>query len=89
MNKSHDAEVNMSPNVHDLLQSALSLPDDQQRELYFALGEAMDQRGVPTLSDEWLAEIQRRSDEYDSGLVTPIPWEEVLERARARLKSND
>ncbi|MBL9082739.1 MAG: addiction module protein [Planctomycetales bacterium] len=79
----------MSPNVHDLLQSALSLPDDQQRELYFALGEAMDQRGVPTLSDEWLAEIQRRSDEYDSGLVTPIPWEEVLERARARLKSND
>ena len=32
---------------------------------------------VPPLSDEWLAEIQRRSAEYDAGSVQPIPWEQV------------
>jgi putative addiction module component (TIGR02574 family) len=33
----------------------------------------------------WLDEVQRRSAEFDAGLVKTIPAEEVFERVRARL----
>lgn len=39
---------------------------------------------LPPLSDEWLAEIQRPSAEYDAGLVQPIPWEQVRADALRR-----
>ena len=32
---------------------------------------------LPSLSDEWLAEIERHSAEYDAGAVQPIPWEQI------------
>lgn len=34
----------------------------------------------PSLSDDWLAEIERRSAEIDAGTVTPEPWPEVRQR---------
>ena len=34
----------------------------------------------PTLSEPWLAEIERRSAEIDAGVVTPEPWSEVRQR---------
>jgi hypothetical protein len=34
----------------------------------------------------WLEEVQRRSAEFDAGLVKSIPAKDVFERARARLK---
>ena len=33
------------------------------------------------LNDEWLAEINRRSAEYDAGLVNTIPWEQIRANA--------
>ncbi|HTQ39690.1 MAG TPA: addiction module protein [Pirellulales bacterium] len=43
---------------------AASVPDDQP----------------PTLSKQWLAEIERRSAEIDSGKVTPQPWSDVRQQ---------
>ena len=40
---------------------------------------------APTLSDEWVAEIERRSAEYDAGSVQPIPWEQIRAEAMQRL----
>ena len=74
----------MSPSVEQLLQSALSLPVSEQLELVAALNAAVDERGLRPFDDDWLAEIQKRSAEYDAGLVTPIPWREVKERGRSR-----
>ena len=34
----------------------------------------------------WLEEVQRRSAEFNAGLVETIPAEEVFERVRSRLK---
>lgn len=34
----------------------------------------------PSLSDAWLAEIEERSAELDSGAVTPQSWKEVRGR---------
>ena len=42
---------------------------------------------MPPLSDEWIAEINRRSAEYDAGLVQPVPWEQIRADALRRLKT--
>jgi putative addiction module component (TIGR02574 family) len=72
----------MSQQVEQLLQAALALSDEDQLQLVAALNAAVDERGLRPFDDSWLAEIQRRSAEYDAGTVKPLPWEEVKERAR-------
>jgi putative addiction module component (TIGR02574 family) len=72
----------MSRGVEQLLQAALALPDEEQLQLLAALLAAADERGLRPFDDTWLAEIQRRSAEFDAGAVKPIPWSEVKERAR-------
>ena len=72
----------MTQAVRNLLDNALALPDEEQLQLLAALQAAAEERGLRPFDDAWLAEIQRRSDEYDAGLVQPIPWAEAKERAR-------
>jgi putative addiction module component (TIGR02574 family) len=72
----------MSQGVEQILEAALALPDDDQLQLVDALLAAVDERGLRPFDDSWLAEIQRRSAEFDAGTVKPIPWAEVKERAR-------
>jgi putative addiction module component (TIGR02574 family) len=71
----------MTQAVQQLLQSALALPDEEQLQLTAALLAAVDERGLRPFDDSWLAEIQRRSAEYDAGAVKQIPWSEVREKA--------
>lgn len=52
---------------------------DQQR-LIDDLASAMPDDQPPTLSEEWLAELERRSAEIDSGLVRTVSWAEVRSR---------
>jgi putative addiction module component (TIGR02574 family) len=49
--------------------------------------DTLSEGAVPSISDEWLAEIDRRSAEYDAGLVQPIPWEQIRTDALRRRKS--
>jgi putative addiction module component (TIGR02574 family) len=79
----------MQQNVDQLLQAALSLPDEEQLRLVSALAAAVEERGLRPFDDWWLAEIQRRSAEYDSGNVQAIPWAEVKERARRQVSDRD
>lgn len=72
----------MSQGVDQLLQAALALPDEEQLQLVAALVAAVEERGLRPFDDSWLVEIQRRSAEFDAGLVQPIPWSVVKERAR-------
>jgi putative addiction module component (TIGR02574 family) len=48
------------------------------------LNESLD--AETPLSEEWMAEIQRRSDELESGKVKGIPWEEVKRKTREKLR---
>jgi len=75
----------MSQSVQHLFQAALALSDEEQLQLLTALGAAVDERGLRPVDDAWLAEIQRRSAEYDAGGIEPIPWAEVKQRARREL----
>jgi len=77
----------MSPNTKEVLKSAQALPTAAQMELIEALIAGLDEVDPEPLDDASIAEIQRRSAEYDAGLVQPIPWSEVRDRARRRKNS--
>ena len=71
-----------------LLSDASQLPLDERIQLIEALWDTVPDNAPPPLSDEWLAEINRRSAEYDTGLVQPVPWEQIRADALRRLKSS-
>jgi putative addiction module component (TIGR02574 family) len=68
-----------------LLSGACQLPIDARIQLIDALWGTIPDDAAPPLSQEWREEIQRRSAEYDAGLVQPIPWEQVRADALRRL----
>jgi len=76
----------MSPITRELLESARALPSAAQVELIEALIAGLDEVDPEPLDEATMAEIQRRSAEYDAGQVQPIPWSEV--RARPRRESS-
>ena len=78
----------MTASVDDILQQALALPDSERAQLVDALIATFAPEDAAPLDDTWLAEINRRSDEYDAGGVQPITWDEVKERARQRAQRN-
>ena len=67
-----------------LLADASQLPLDVRIRFIEELWGTVPEDALPPLSDEWLAEIDRRSAEYDAGIVQPIPWEQVRAEARQR-----
>lgn len=56
----------------------LSLPD--RLRLIDDLASSVPDDQPPALSSEWLAEIERRSADLDSGAVTAEPWPAIRER---------
>lgn len=60
-----------------VLSAASQLPIAERLQLIDALAATVPDDCPPTLSPEWLAELERRSAEIASGEVTPIPWEQV------------
>jgi putative addiction module component (TIGR02574 family) len=70
-----------------LLSDASQLPLDARIQLIEALWDTVPEDALPPLSDEWLAEINQRSAEYDAGSVQPIPWEQIRADAMRRLKT--
>jgi putative addiction module component (TIGR02574 family) len=70
-----------------LLSDASQLPLDARIQLIEALWDTLPDHAMPPLSDEWVAEINRRSAEYDAGSVQPIPWEKIRADALNRLKN--
>jgi putative addiction module component (TIGR02574 family) len=81
--------VSMQQNVDQVLQAALSLPDEDQLRLVSALAAAVEERGLRPFDESWLGEIQRRSAEYDEGSVQAISWSDVKARARRQVSNGD
>jgi putative addiction module component (TIGR02574 family) len=68
-----------------LLADAAQLPVADRIQLIDAIWETLPDDSLPPLSDEWIAEIQRRSAEFDSGAVETVPWEQVKAEAFRRV----
>lgn len=67
-----------------LLAQAIQLPLNERLQLIDSLWASVPEESQVAISKEWLAEIQRRSDEFDSGEVKTIPWETVRDEALQR-----
>jgi putative addiction module component (TIGR02574 family) len=68
-----------------LLADASQLPLDARIELIEALWDTVPEDAAPPLSDEWLAETNCRSAQYDAGSVQAIPWEHIRAESLRRL----
>ncbi len=71
-------------NYESVLADASRLPPVDRIQLIEALWDTLPPDTLPSLSAEWLAEIQRRSAEYDAGSAQTVPWEQVRADALRR-----
>lgn len=76
----------MAANFDDVIKDALSLPPGERAMLADHLLESLDWEKQKEIDALWAAEAERRNQEIDDGVVTPIPGEEVMSRLRARYK---
>jgi putative addiction module component (TIGR02574 family) len=68
-----------------VLADATRLPIADRVQLMDAIWDTLPEDALPPLSDEWLAEIQRRSAEYDAGNANTVPWAQVKAEALRRI----
>ena len=73
------------PTYETLLVDASRLPVADRIQLFDAIWDTLPEDALPPLGDEWAAEIQRRSAEYDAGGVKTVPWDQVKAEALGRL----
>ena len=64
-----------------ILSAAAQLPVGDRLRLIDALASSVPDDRPPHLSDDWIREIERRSDEIESGAVVTEDWADI----RARL----
>lgn len=67
-----------------VLADAAQLPVPDRIQLMDAIWETIPSESLPPLGPEWLAEIQRRTAEYDAGKAQVVPWQEVKADALRR-----
>ncbi|MFT4100024.1 MAG: addiction module protein [Burkholderiaceae bacterium] len=76
----------MGTQAADLLESALKLSETERAELAAKLISSLDGKQDADARSAWLAEIERRVEELDSGAVTAIPWSELRAKLEKRLE---
>ncbi|MCE5303011.1 MAG: addiction module protein [Planctomycetaceae bacterium] len=76
-------------NYETLLADASHLPVADRVQLIEALWDTLPADSPQPLTEEWLAEIRRRSAEYDSGSLTTIPWEKIRADALQRVGATE
>lgn len=75
----------MTPEVSNLLEQALSLSVEEQEALADSLISNLGGKVDEGLQAAWEAEIEKRIAELDSGAAKTIPWAEVRRRNLAKL----
>ena len=70
--------------LNEILNAAQALPESDRARLLDALWDSVSPECWLAPSDEWLAEINRRSAAYDAGDMQSASWDEVRERARRK-----
>ena len=68
------------PEYESVLTAASQLSVADRLRLIDDLAASVPDDQPPTLSREWLAELERRAAEIDSGAVTVQPWSDIRQR---------
>jgi putative addiction module component (TIGR02574 family) len=70
----------------EIMSAALALPPSARAMLAEHLLESLDAEDQERIDALWAEEAERRENEIEDGIVTPIPGEEVMDRLRSRYK---
>jgi putative addiction module component (TIGR02574 family) len=70
----------MTRAAEELLKEALTLDERDRASVGGALIASLHEPVDPDAEEAWDAEIQRRVEELESGVVETIPWTEVRKR---------
>ena len=68
--------------LHEILAAAQSLPSPDRGRLIASLWETIPPSDWVMPDSDWIAEANRRSDAFESGVETGSDWEEARRRAR-------
>ncbi|MBM4314809.1 MAG: addiction module protein [Deltaproteobacteria bacterium] len=71
----------MSRSAEALMKEAMALPDTERALLIEGLIATFDPEKDSDADQAWAMEIERRGAELEQGIVEPIGWEEVREKA--------
>ena len=74
----------MSTSKEDLYRLALELTDAERAALAGMLLDSLEPGEDPEVESAWLAEVDRRVAELDSGAVQPVSWALVRDRLRGK-----
>ena len=77
------------PVFEELLDAVRQLTPADRMRLVDAMWEDVAPIDWPMPSAEWIAEAQRRSQEFDLGLTSATPWSEVRIHARREAGLDD
>jgi putative addiction module component (TIGR02574 family) len=77
----------MARSARDLFEEAMSLDPKERVALTGLLIESLDPESEEGVEQAWVAEIDRRMAELDSGAVKPIPWDELRTRLYGRSRA--
>ena len=75
----------MSISKEDLHRLALELTKVEHAALAGMLLESIEPGDDPDVESAWLAEVERRVAEWESGAATPDSWALVRDRLRRKL----
>lgn len=75
----------MTNKAQELLQKALSLPENERAELAGSLIASLDQSMDVDSDVAWQEEVARRAADVRAGKVSTTSWEEVQHKARILL----
>ena len=74
----------MARSARELFEEAMRLAPEERAALTGLLIESLEPESEEGVEQAWMAEVERRMAELDSGAVQTIPWDEL----RARLYGN-
>ncbi len=81
----------MTPKVKSILARALRLSEAERADLAATLLESLEPELSPeeeeAVEEAWKREIAARVAQIEAGEAEMIPWEEVREELRAKLRS--
>lgn len=72
----------MTVSRDEIYKKALQLNESERAALAGVLVDSLDRVTEKGVEADWLAEIERRMTELDSGAVESIPWKSVQARLR-------
>jgi putative addiction module component (TIGR02574 family) len=70
----------MAASKDDIFRNALTLPEQDRADLIGALIDSLEAEVEKNGEEAWRAEIERRAQELDSGVVQSVTWEVVKAR---------